>query len=66
MSNEAIIITLLSIIGFLVCGFVAYYIDSVEKKFQELKLAIEELKIVVGMRKMYGTIEHRINHQKGA
>lgn len=59
MSSEAIIITLLAIIGAMVCGFVAFYIDSVEGKFKELKSSIDEIKNLIGIRKVYGSIEHR-------
>lgn len=59
MSNEAIIITLLTLCGFLVTAIVGFYIASVEGKFKDLKTSIDEIKALVGIRKMYGTIEHR-------
>lgn len=59
MSNEAIIITLLTLCGFLVAAIVGFYIASVEGKFNDLKTSINEIKNLIGMRKMYGTIEQR-------
>ncbi len=59
MSNEATILTLLSIIGALLLFVGTVYINSVESKFNKLEEKIDNLVNLVGMRKMYGTIEHR-------
>jgi ABC-type sulfate transport system permease component len=59
MSNEAIILTLLSIIGALLLFVGAFYINSVEAKFEKLDAKIENLTNIVGIRKMNGSIEHR-------
>jgi hypothetical protein len=59
MSNESIILTLLSIIGALLLFVGAFYINSVEAKFIKLEQKIDGIINIVGVRKMYGSAEHR-------
>ncbi len=60
MSNEAVMITLLSIIGFLLVAIVAFYIKSVEDKFASISHRIDNLCAVIGMRKSL-----RLHPEKG-